>query len=222
MPVRKIPTNRRSLTGLVSSRKNARMTGFESSLECDFFLLLDFDRSVERYEEQPVTIEYVSTTGKLRTYTPDVLVYYRQDLTMVNDPQPLLCEVKYREDLFAKWKEYKPKLRAGRAYARGQGWNFRIITEREVRTPYLDNVKFLRQYRNIELREKEQILLLDTLREMRESDPESVLAAIHQETVKRAELLPMLWRLLADGNIQADLTYPLTMRTRIRLTASEN
>jgi hypothetical protein len=118
MPVRKIPTNRRSLTGLVSSRKNDRMTGFESSLERDFLLLLDFDCTVERYEEQPVTIEYTDTAGKRPTYTPDVLIYYRQDLAGPNT-WPLLCEVKYRDDLVDNWKEIKPKIRASRAYARG-------------------------------------------------------------------------------------------------------
>lgn len=101
MPVRKIPTNRRSITGLVSSRKNDRMTGFESSLERDFLLLLDFDRNVERYEEQPVTIRYRDREGKRRTYTPDVLVLYRQNLTG-RDTCPLLCEVKYRADLLTR------------------------------------------------------------------------------------------------------------------------
>jgi hypothetical protein len=218
MPVRKIPTNRRSITGLVSSRKNDRMTGFESSLERDFLLLLDFDCMVERYEEQPVTIQYTNAAGKARTYTPDVLVYYRQDL-MGGHTRPLLCEVKYREDLFANWKEIKRKIRAGRAYARAREWRFKIITEREVRTPYLDNARFLRQYRRIKPNEEDTRLLLGTLREMREADPESVLASIHQDKLRRAELLPILWLLLAEGQIEADLTQPLTMRTRIRLAA---
>jgi hypothetical protein len=206
------------MTGMVASRKNDRMTGFESSLERDFLLILDFDRRVERYEEQPVIIEYISSEGRSRTYTPDVLVYYLQDLTGC-DMSPLLCEVKYREDLFANWKEIKPKIRAGRSYARAKGWRFKIITEREVRTPYLDNVRFLRQYRRIEANDVDTRLLLDTLREVRETDPESVLAAIHQDKVRRAELLPTLWFLLTDGQIEADLTQPLTMRTRIRVLA---
>src|SRR5437868_5438583 len=98
MPSRKIPPSRRSLTGLVASQKSprlslvpspparpsqlgagqpqpqTRMKGFESSLERDFFILLDFDLNVDRYEEQPVRIEYRDGDGRLRTYTPDVLV----------------------------------------------------------------------------------------------------------------------------------------------------
>lgn len=219
MTVRKIPTNRRSLTGLVASQKNGRMVASESSLERDFLLLLDFDRAMERYEEQPVRIEYRDRAGRRRTYTPDVLVYYRQDISPERPNSPLLCEVKYRKDLFDNWREIKPKVRAGRAYAREQGWRFQIFTEREIRTPYLENVKFLRPYRRIEPDAGGRDLLLETLRGLQEADPESALLAIHQDPVKRAELLPTLWHLLAVGEIDADLTQPLNMRSLLRPAA---
>lgn len=92
-----------------------------------------FDPTVARYEEQPVRIEYVDAASRRRPYTPDVPVYYHDDFAASADTHLLLCEAKYREDLFANWKEYKPKIRAGRAHARRQGWHFVIITEREVR-----------------------------------------------------------------------------------------
>src|SRR2546426_9456395 len=78
MPVRIIPKNYRSLTGLVSNTRTQSMTAFESSLERDFLLLLDFDPDVEFYEEQPLTITY-DDRGRRRTYTPDVFVRYRID-----------------------------------------------------------------------------------------------------------------------------------------------
>jgi hypothetical protein len=243
MPSRKIPPNRRSLTGLIASQKNpglslvpspsagtpppkvllrppqTRMKGFESSLERDFLILLDFDLNVDRYEEQPLRIEYTDGDGRARTYTPDVLVYYRDDMTPAKWMKPLLCEVKYRADLFADWPAIKPKIRAGRDYAREQGWRFQIVTEREVRTPYLDNAKFLRPYRRIESPWDDKKLVLDALRELREADPETVLLAVHQDPLGRAQLLPALWHLLAMGMIDADLTLPLNMRTRIWATA---
>jgi hypothetical protein len=46
MPVRTIPKNYRNLTGLVPNTRTAGMTAFESTLERDFFLLLDFDPDV--------------------------------------------------------------------------------------------------------------------------------------------------------------------------------
>jgi len=64
MPVRTIPKNYRSLTGLVPNTRTQSMTAFESSLERDFLLLLDFDPDVECFEEQPVKIIYHDAQGK--------------------------------------------------------------------------------------------------------------------------------------------------------------
>src|SRR5919197_4727077 len=79
MPVRTVPKNSRSLTGLVPNPRTQAMTAFESSLERDFLLLLDFDPDVELYEEQPLKITYHDEAGQRRTYTPDVLVRYRAE-----------------------------------------------------------------------------------------------------------------------------------------------
>lgn len=145
MPVRKIPKNYRSVTGLVASELNAKQTAFESSLERDFMLLLEFDPDVLFYEEQLVRIDYLSVDGQTRQYTPDILVTYRQTSTYTMLKPPLLGEIKYRRDLFEQWQELKPKFRAARRYAKDRDWNIKIITEVEIRTPYLKNVKFLRQ-----------------------------------------------------------------------------
>ena len=143
MPVRTVPKNYRSLTGLVPNTRTQSMTAFESSLERDFLLLLDFDPDVEFYEEQPVKITYHDDRGRRRTYTPDVFVRYRTDRLQAQHTQPHLWEVKYRDDLRQHWAEYRPKFRVTQRYARQRGWRFRVVTERHVRTPYLDNVKFL-------------------------------------------------------------------------------
>lgn len=215
MPARKIPPNRRSLTGMVASRKNERLVASESSLERDFLVLLEFDPDVERYEEQPARIGYTDEKGVRRTYTPDVLVNYRQDLLPARPP--LLCEVKYRSELAAKWQEIRRKVRAGRAYARERGWRFKIITDREVRTPYLQSAKFLRPYRDLTVKEEKVRLILDALRTVGESDPERLLSLIHDTPHKRAELLPTLWHLVSHGRIRADLNRPLTMCSPLRM-----
>lgn len=198
---------------MVASQKNKRMVASESSLERDLIVLLEFDSLVESYEEQPVCIEYRDTEGNQHTYTPDVLIYYRSDV--LPTWSPLLCEVKYRAELFAKWNEIKPKVHAGRSYAQRQGWRFKIITEREVRTPYLDNAKFLRSYRRIPRNEADMRLVLDALAKSVESDPEQLLASIYQDPYKRAELLPTLWQLISYSFVGIDLSQPLTMHSRL-------
>jgi hypothetical protein len=56
MPVRKIPKNYLFVTGAYSSRKSEVMDQFESLLEKDYLLVLDFDDEVESFEVQPVRV----------------------------------------------------------------------------------------------------------------------------------------------------------------------
>jgi TnsA endonuclease C terminal len=117
--------------------------------------------------------------------------------------------------LRTQWHDYRAKFKAARRYARKQGWVFRLITEREIRTPYLTNAKFLRQYhdRGVDCGARHRILAL--LAVQGETSPETLLAAVSPDRWERARLLPVLWSLIATGEIGADLTVPLTMHSGI-------
>jgi TnsA endonuclease-like protein len=221
MPVRTIPKNSRSLTGLVLNTRTQSMTAFESSLERDFLLLLDFALDVECYEEQPVKIVYHDAQGRRRAYTPDVLVRYRTDPLQARHPTPLLCEVKYRDDLRQHWLEYRPKFRAAGRYAYQHGWRFRLVTDRDVRTPYLANVKFLRSYQTRPINESDRIRLLATLLALGETNPASLLHAVSPDRWQQAQLLPTLWQLIATRQLHTDLSHPLTMQSPIALKESQ-
>lgn len=215
MPVRKIPKSHRSVTGLVASKKNQRMASFESSLERDLILLLEFDLNVEYYEEQPITINYIDSEGKEHIYTPDIFVKYRKDIVPAKWMTPLLYEVKYRQDLFANWKELKPKFRAARAYAKTRGWKFQIITEQEIKTSYLQNVKFLLPYRRLSFEWSEQEFVLNKLKDMGETNPESLMLACYKDPMNRAKLIPVMWHLVSISMIGIDLGLPLTMHSTL-------
>jgi hypothetical protein len=189
---------------------------FESSLERDLFIILDFDQSVASFEEQPLHIPFTDDQGRPRIYTPDVLIYYHPNAVSAHQRPPLLAEVKYRHDLFKNWKELKPKFKAARSYTREQGWQrFRIFTEIEIRTPYLDNAKFLRGYTHTELVADEVHMLLDTLSTLRVATPQSLLFVCSEDMMRRAELMPVLWRLIAQNYIGCDLDEHLTMESAI-------
>jgi hypothetical protein len=193
------------------------MTAFESTLERDFLLLLDFDPDVEFFEEQPVKIIYHDAHGQRRFYTPDVLVRYRPHRFQAQHTKPVLCEVKYRDDLRQHWVEYRPKFRAAQGYARQRGWRFRVVTERLVRTPYLENVKFLRPYRTIPVNALHRTRLLDMLAHLEAPDPARLLAAVCQDRWQQAQMLPMLWQLVATREVGTALDQPLTMHSRLWL-----
>lgn len=215
MPVRTIPKTSRSLTGKVIDFRSHRAVSFESALERDFYVLLDFDPAVAHFEEQPVTIAYQEPIGVRRTYTPDVLVHYRPEWIHPRHPRSVLYEVKYRDDLRAHWPDYRSKFKAARRYARTQGWVFRLITEREIRTPYLKNATFLRQYQKREFDGGDRRRILDLLAKRGETSPETLLASSSADRWERARLLSVLWALIASGEVGADLTVPLTMNSGI-------
>ncbi|MFN2532531.1 MAG: TnsA endonuclease N-terminal domain-containing protein, partial [Pyrinomonadaceae bacterium] len=217
MAVRKIRPNYGSVTGLVADDRSARSIAYESSLERDFIKHLIFNRNVLGFEEQPLTIEFTDSASKRRRYTPDLFISYRKDLALTKDWRPLLAEVKYRSDLFRHWPELKPKFRAARAYAKKRSWDFAIMTEPELRTPYLKNITFLLEYRKYPRDEVRSQLLLDALANSNATTAASLLDLISEDATRRATLLPSLWQLIANGEIVIDLDRQITMVSTIWL-----
>jgi hypothetical protein len=216
MPTRKVPPNSTSLTGQVAGRKSVGSADSESTLEHDLLTLLEFDSAVDRYEVQPVRIDYVDENGRARHYTPDVLVHYRNRSD--EDPRaPLLAEVKPRAVLARDWKDIRRKVRAARAYARENGWHFRVLTEKHIRTPYLRNARFLLPYTRLESDAAMEALLTQRLSELGAATPDALLASVYWAPENRAMLLPSVWRLVGIGRIDCDLGLPLTMATRLWL-----
>ncbi len=216
MPVRKIPKNYRNVTGVASHHKATGQATFESTLERDFLTLLEFDTAVESFEVQPVTVHWRDELGKERTYTPDVLVYFKSS----NYPT-MLYEVKYRSELREHWAELKPKFRAALRFARSNGWRFKLITETEVREVRLRNAKFLLPFvKKGPVSEADMDILDDAIMSLARSTPKDLLAHIYQDEWNRARLLPTLWYLIGTRQIAIDLDQPLTMLSRIwRLNA---
>lgn len=100
--------------------------------------LLEFDEDVMSYGIQPVQIDYIQDKKKHR-YTPDAVVYYKPEL----ERRPLIIEVKYEAELLEKQDLYQARLDAAHLYAAENGYTFRVITEKEISTDYLTNIKFL-------------------------------------------------------------------------------
>ena len=204
--------NYRNVTGVFPSLKSIGSGAFESTLERDFLTILDFDYEVNNFEVQPVKIEYMDEFAKKRTYTPDVLVQNRSNHS--GDPKYTLYEVKHRKDLKEKWAELRPKFKVALHFAKTKGWNFKIITDLEIRRPYLENIKFLRRY-DIPIEDHRMETARQILGNLREITPEILAVALAQDFSNRAETIFLVWQMLARGYIIADLTEPLSMNTPI-------
>lgn len=206
-PVRAITKNHRAVTGTLASTKGPAGAQYESALERDFFLQLDFDPSVARFVPQPVLIPWVNGRGRKLQYPPDVLVHYS------DGRRPALFEVKYVAETQEKADELRIKFRAARAFAREQGWAFTLVTERTVRAPSLKNIQFLRPYAARVFAEDQTGPLLTALGH-EVSTPESLLSTFPE--AERPHLIPALWHLVATHRIEADLSLPFTMKSAIR------
>lgn len=188
MPIRNIPKNYRNVTGVAANSKSEGKAMFESTLERDWLTLLQFSAEVESFEVQPVKIKWVDAEGKNHTYTPDVLVYYHQA-----GAKPLLCEVKYRDELRENWTQFKPKFQAAYRYAKDRGWRFKLITERRVRTTLLDNAKFLLPFTRRVSSEAERIpVLLEKLALQPSTTVQSLLNSIDANPMIQAEYIPVM------------------------------
>ena len=181
----------------------------------DFFTILGFDLNIQYYQRQPVSIEYADSSGDSRVFTPEFLITYRRDIEPACRMIPLLCDVMTRKDVFENWADLLPRIRAAHRYARKRGWNYQMLTEREIRTPYLDNAKFLLPYCRLETDWGYAHPLLDMLYEMRQADPEALLAACAKDYMHQAKHITSLWHLIALWRIGVDLGWPLTMRSTI-------
>lgn len=212
MNSRKVPLNYRNATGRNGSAKSD-YSAAESTLEADFLTLLDFNQDVLKFTCQPVTIT-CSLDDLRRRYTPDVMVEY-------TNHKVIFYEVKYRQDLFKNWITLKPKFKVAIKYAKSNNAEFKIITEKEIRTDYLCNIKFLKTYivaPNINF-EKCQFVE-NILMKLNSSTPNKILNLLTQQNWSRTEGLFILWSLIGMGaqgknNIKTNLHTPLTMNTEI-------
>ena len=114
----------------------------ESQLETELVIQLNFTPIVKDIITQPV-IEY-ARAGKVVEYAADV--FTSLFFWSIEHPCAYMIEVKRQADLDRKKDEYAPKFAGARDWCAQNGVEFRIMTEREIRTPYLYNAKLLGRY----------------------------------------------------------------------------
>lgn len=211
-PARKIGLGRRALAGLQPTAKggSSQPARFESSLERDFYVLLEFNIDVLRWDPQPVRLDLGSGLG---TYVPDVLVSYAG--AGPTSRRHVLYEVKYREELKRCWPTLRPRYRRALRFARSHGWGFRLVTEREIRTDLLWNAKFLLPYAHDPADSDDCQRLIEALSENEASTPTALLEVCSGDRMVQARLLTCLWYLVATRAVATDLSRRLSMSSPI-------
>jgi hypothetical protein len=211
-PVRKIGRGHRGFRGRMTVHGNP--IEYESSLEHDFLELIAFDHTVTKIREQPVRISFRDRRGRCHRYTPDFFVVHRP---VLDDriATSFLYEIKYRTDLFRDWKNLKPKFLEARSFAREHDMVFRIMTEVEIRGEYLQNVRVLNRHRYLPRDSGFEDRLTAKLVELGESTPRALLEAAWNDDETRVRGASYILRLIATGDIDTDMTEPITMKSPI-------
>lgn len=219
MPVRKIPKNYLHVTGSFASRKNGCSIPFESILEKDYLILLEFDPSVSEFEGQPVKVPVPGQKGSARHYVPDVLVSRVPHPDGSKGPPPLLVEVKHTSELAKKREKFAPKFAAAKTYAAERDWEFVVATETDIRSTRLQNLKFLREYREIEPVPELLDRILGSFTDLQsDASVESILASLCPTEYDRLVMLPMIWHLVVTRQLQIDMEIPVSNSTVLKLS----
>ena len=201
-PVRKISNIRsKKNTGFFPSKKIGRPVAFESLLERDYIFLIEFDNDVTYYQEQPLSIQYFYS-GKKYKYTPDFKII-RKSASQLIEIKPkdklekILCDEK------AKRKFY-----AGHQFCVANEYEFKIVTDEEIRSGFLlNNIKYLFMYSQIHVPAKDKINirnLLNTSSPLKIMQLYELIPSIDIDKYK-----PYIFSMLYSQQLKTDLNRPL-------------
>lgn len=213
--VRKLRPTRRSVSGYYVFRGKASVA-FESTLERDFIIQMEFDSSVEEVIPQPCEIAFTGNKGRRYTYTPDFLVYFRD---AVNRP-PMLVEVKPTEQWKESWRKWSEKWKTARRYAKEQGWQFRIMDDSRIRNQVLTNINYLTRYKRTAVSSDLTDALMKTVATGEYSSFGELLSA-HANSGDSHQLKRTIWHLVANRKLDCDLSVELNDNTLLWISDYE-
>jgi hypothetical protein len=208
MSTRKIKKSYISCTGYFASYKNKIQIAFESVLERDFYMLLEFDENVISYAEQPITINYEYKDGSKRRYTPDCLITYK-------DGTERYYEVKYINEI-RNDSELREKLDFLKSYFYDEHTlKFDIFTDEEIGKIYLDNLKFLYKFAFIPQDNEKIVKINKILNEVDKTSVKELLNVLSDNQMEQMKWLPYVWRYIFENIKVVNLYKKFTMNTEL-------
>jgi hypothetical protein len=205
-PVRNFPSylGQRSFSGWYFAACMNRHVGFESWLERDQLMMLDFSPGVRSFSAQPFWLLW-SSEGKARKHAPDFFV-------RLDDGTGVVVDVRADDRIAA---EDADAFETTAVACESVGWRYRRVG---VLDPVLAaNVRWLAGYRHPRcLREEYRARLLDVF-----AEPTPVLAGV-RAVGDRIAVLPTLFHLLWTGMLVTDLaSAPLHGACLVRVLGGE-
>lgn len=185
------------------------MVAFESSLEHDFFLMLEFDPSVLSFEEQPFKLQY-ECEGNKYYYTPDALVHY------VNYSS--VFEVKYQAMIDTDEDLQRKLLCIEHHFKEENKYQFNLFTDETVSSIYLQNLKFLYKPQFMTKSESMYKTFLYAYQELRAPiSLNDLLTMVDEDQSNHKNLLSHLWSFIYHNPTVIDLKQKLSMNSLLQV-----
>ncbi|RXJ77049.1 heteromeric transposase endonuclease subunit TnsA [Arcobacter sp. F155] len=215
---RKIGYTYGSVSGHYPFRKKSSIA-YESLLERDFLIMLEFNDSVSEVVGQPLSLIYKNKNGKTVPYTPDFLVYFNEPNTplMRLKRKPLLIEVKPKDKLEKNFCEYKYRFKQAIKYAQENDLIFKIYDESKIRTQYFKNIMFLKRYQRLNFDNEDIDEILSFLYVSGNNSIEYVLEYFCVTKEQKGLMLSLIYNLLYHKKILCNFNQPINMETQIWL-----
>jgi hypothetical protein len=215
-PKRKI-NNRRShfhphITGYLYSHKMKREVGYESLWgECLFYFLLELDTQILRYYEQPVEVPIPKFNKDL---TPGYWVHIPDVLVFRQGSKPMLFQIKGGNFISDEDENVK---KACEQYAEKRGWIYSLVRPKAMPEIIKSNLLFLNIYMRprprYSLWSEELLLRLKYAKETTIID----LAKSFSAKVDFREILPLIYHLIAKGEVRTDINLEINEKSIIHL-----
>jgi TnsA-like endonuclease N terminal len=191
--------HQRHMPGRWFSSTAGRFLDYESLLERDWMLLMDFDREVEAICEQPLRMSY-QLDGRSASHVPDLLVWR-------GPASPELCDVKSAERL--EDRGFRAQVRAMELACGEAGIAYRVLSEPDRQV--IVNVRWLAGFREAPFDPDAERARMLRMLAVGESTIGELLAGAHEQALARPALMHMLWA--GDGLI--DLSEPIDEESRV-------
>lgn len=209
---RKIKKNYRSVTGHFPSVKNNKSIAFNSKLEKELFLTLEFDGNVISYQEQP-QIE-IFFNGKTKIYSADCYIH-RTQLSKIKDS---IVEVKYTTELEKEKEYFDKKFTAIRESTNKLNLDFIIFTEVIFPEIYTSNIDFLYRYRLHPQTLAKYEPIIKTKVQSQAMSAHDLVNSITQSPTEYSFVANTIWSMTAHNILKTDLhKEKLTMNSIVEL-----
>ena len=209
---RKIIKSYRSITGHIPSIKNNKSIAFESKLESQCFLTLEFDNDIITYQEQPQF--EITFDGRKSTYSADCYIQRPEG----SQKRDAIIEVKYTTEI-EKDKEYFERRFASIEEATEKmDLDFIVFTEQTYPQEYIDNIHFLYRYRTQGRETKYDEQIINTLKD-KNMKVKDLTQVISKSPSEYSLIVNAIWGLIAASILNTDLyAEELNMSSKVELT----